>query len=177
MDGSNGYEGIAPEFLARRGSGRSTGIGVNQVRKWARTLLRGAAVIDLGCGPGFPITEVLVAESLSTFGVDPAPSFIQALQTQSPEHTRRLRSRPGFEILRSHFRWCPGVGTHVPAFARGPATSSRGSRGYWCQGEDAVYVSCGTNCLERCDDGSGITLPGSRGVPSAHVSSWSLDRQ
>ena len=64
LDRSNGYEGIAPEFLARRGSGRSTGIGVNEVRKWARTLPPGAAVIDLGCGPGFPITEVLVAESL-----------------------------------------------------------------------------------------------------------------
>src|SRR6476620_10900651 len=51
MDRSNGYEGIAPQFLARRGSGRSTGIGVNEVRKWARTLPPGAAVIDLGCGP------------------------------------------------------------------------------------------------------------------------------
>jgi hypothetical protein len=74
MDRSNGYEGIALEFLARRGSGRSTGIGVNEVRKWARTLPPGGAVIDLGCGPGFPITEVLVAERLSTFGVDAAPS-------------------------------------------------------------------------------------------------------
>jgi SAM-dependent methyltransferase len=84
MDRSNGYEGIAPQFLARRGSGRSTGIGVNQVRKWARTLPPGAAVIDLGCGPGFPITEVLVGESLSTFGVDAAPSFVQAFQRNLP---------------------------------------------------------------------------------------------
>src|ERR1044071_10130640 len=84
MDRSNGYEGIAPEFLARRGSGRSTGIGVNQVRKWARTLPPGAAVVDLGCGPGFPITEVLVAESLSAFGVDAAPSFVQAFQRNLP---------------------------------------------------------------------------------------------
>ena len=84
MDRSNGYEGIAPEFLVRRGSGRSTGIGVNQVRKWCRTLPPGAAVIDLGCGPGFPITEVLVAESLNTFGVDAAPSFVQAFKRNLP---------------------------------------------------------------------------------------------
>ena len=83
-DRSNGYEGIAPEFLARRGSGRSTGIGVNQVRKWARTLPPGAAVIDLGCGPGFPITEILVVEGLSTFGVDAAPSFVQAFERNLP---------------------------------------------------------------------------------------------
>ena len=84
MDRSNGYEGVAQEFLARRGSGRLTGIGVNEVRKWARTLPRGAAVIDLGCGPGFPITEVLVAEALNVFGVDAAPSFVEAFRRNLP---------------------------------------------------------------------------------------------
>jgi len=65
-DRSNGYEGVAAEFLAGRGNARtrSKGIGVKAVREWARTLPRGAAVIDLGCGAGFPITEVLVMEGL-----------------------------------------------------------------------------------------------------------------
>jgi SAM-dependent methyltransferase len=84
MDRSNGYEGVAAEFMARRGSGRSTGVGVNTVRKWARTLPAGATVLDLGCGPGFPITEVLVTEGLNVFGVDAAPSFVQALQRNLP---------------------------------------------------------------------------------------------
>jgi SAM-dependent methyltransferase len=85
MDRSSGYEGVSAEFLARRGSGRSTGVGVNAVRQWARTLPRGAAVIDLGCGPGFPITEVLVAEGLTVFGVDAAPSFVQAFRRNLPD--------------------------------------------------------------------------------------------
>src|SRR6516165_4801115 len=84
MDRSNGYEGVAAEFLARRGRGRSTGIGVNAVRKWARSLPCGAAVIDLGCGPGFPITEVLVAEGLNVFAVDAAPSFVEAFRRNLP---------------------------------------------------------------------------------------------
>jgi SAM-dependent methyltransferase len=84
MNRSNGYEGVSLEFLARRGSGRSTGVGVNAVRKWARTLPRAATVIDLGCGPGFPITEVLVAEGLTVFGVDAAPSFVQAFRRNLP---------------------------------------------------------------------------------------------
>jgi SAM-dependent methyltransferase len=84
MDRSNGYEGVAAEFLARRGSGRSTGIGVREVREWARTLPNGAAVIDLGCGPGFPITEVLVAERLDVFALDTAPSFVQAFRRNLP---------------------------------------------------------------------------------------------
>ena len=84
VDKSNGYERVAEEFLASRGSGRSTGVGVNAVRQWARTLSRGAAVIDLGCGPGFPITEVLVSEGLNVFAVDAAPSFVQAFQRNLP---------------------------------------------------------------------------------------------
>jgi SAM-dependent methyltransferase len=43
-------------------------------------------VIDLGCGPGFPLTAVLVAEGLSVFGVDAAPSFVQAFRRNLP-HT------------------------------------------------------------------------------------------
>jgi len=84
IDRSNGYEGVAREFLACRGSGRSTGIGVNAVRQWARALPHGAAVIDLGCGPGFPITEVLLAEGLNVFAVDAAPSFVEAFRRNLP---------------------------------------------------------------------------------------------
>jgi SAM-dependent methyltransferase len=91
MDRSNGYEAVAEEFLAWRGSSstRSTGIGVKEVRKWARTLLRGSSVIDLGCGPGFPITVVLVEEGLHVFGIDAAPSFVAAFR----------RNLPGIPIL------------------------------------------------------------------------------
>jgi SAM-dependent methyltransferase len=84
MDRSNGYEAVSEEFLARRGRSRSAGIGVKEVRKWARTLPRGRSVIDLGCGPGFPITSVLVDEGLQVFGVDAAPSFVEAFQRNLP---------------------------------------------------------------------------------------------
>ncbi len=85
LDPSNGYEGVAAEFLSRRGSRRSTGVGVSQVRRWARTLSRGAAVIDLGCGPGFPITDILVAEGLNVFAVDAAPTFVAAFRRNLPD--------------------------------------------------------------------------------------------
>jgi cyclopropane fatty-acyl-phospholipid synthase-like methyltransferase len=75
---------MAAEFLARRGNSQSAGIGVSSVRKWAKTLSNGAAVIDLGCGPGVPITEVLVVEGLNVFGVDAAPSFVEAFERNLP---------------------------------------------------------------------------------------------
>jgi SAM-dependent methyltransferase len=40
--------------------------------------------IDLGCGLGFPITEVLVAEGLNVFAVDAAPSFVEAFRRNLP---------------------------------------------------------------------------------------------
>jgi SAM-dependent methyltransferase len=86
MDLSNGYESVAEVFLARRGNSgtRSTAIGVKEVRKWAKTLPPGSSVIDLGCGPGFPLTVVLVEEGLQVFGVDAAPSFVAAFKRNLP---------------------------------------------------------------------------------------------
>lgn len=80
-DRSSGYERVAAEFVAAR----SKTIGVTRVRDWARALPRGAAVIDLGCGPGLPITEVLVAERLEVYGVDAAPSFVEAFRRNLPD--------------------------------------------------------------------------------------------
>jgi predicted RNA methylase len=82
MDGSSGYEAIASEFLRHR----SSGIGVQQVRNWVRTLPRGSSVIDLGCGTGFPITSVLVNENLYVFGVDAAPSLVDVFKQNFPAH-------------------------------------------------------------------------------------------
>ncbi len=86
MDRSNGYEAVSGEFLARRGNSttRSSAIGVKEVRRWAKTLPRGSSVIDLGCGPGVPITVVLIEEGLQVFGVDAAPSFVAAFQRNLP---------------------------------------------------------------------------------------------
>ncbi len=84
MDQSTGYEAVSEHFMARRGKSPSIGIGVREVRKWARKILPGSTVIDLGCGPGFPITAVLVEEGLEVFGVDGAPTFVAAFQRNFP---------------------------------------------------------------------------------------------
>lgn len=86
MDRSHGYERVSKEFLAYRGdaASRSTAIGVRQVRAWARTLPSAATVIDIGCGPGFPITVVLVEEGLQVFAIDASPSLVAAFQRNLP---------------------------------------------------------------------------------------------
>ncbi len=84
-DRSNGYEGVAVEFLAGRGRAPSTAIGARAVRDWARTLPPGATVIDLGCGSGLPITKVLVNEGLNVYAIDASPSLVQAFRNNLPE--------------------------------------------------------------------------------------------
>ncbi len=91
MDLSNGYESVSEEFLVRRGSSRTrfNAIGVKEVRRWAKSLPSGSTVIDLGCGPGFPITVILKEEGLQVFAVDASPTFVAEFQ----------RNLPGIPIL------------------------------------------------------------------------------
>jgi SAM-dependent methyltransferase len=84
-DPSNGYESVAAEFLAGRGRAPATAVGAREVRDWARTLPPGAAVIDLGCGSGLPITKVLVSEGLNAYAIDASPSFVEAFRQNLPE--------------------------------------------------------------------------------------------
>lgn len=81
---ANGYERVAAEFLARRGSDASGGIGVRHVRAWARSLPANAAVLDLGCGSGLPLTKVLVDEGLQVHGIDASPTLVAAFRRQLP---------------------------------------------------------------------------------------------
>jgi len=81
-DRANGYESVAAQYIASRGTGGT--IGVRQVRDWAATVRTGGAVLDLGCGPGFPITHVLVDAGFHVYGVDASPSMLAAFSARFP---------------------------------------------------------------------------------------------
>jgi 2-polyprenyl-3-methyl-5-hydroxy-6-metoxy-1,4-benzoquinol methylase len=81
-DPSNGYESVALEFMRRRE--RST-IGVATVRRWARLLPRGGAVLDLGCGSGEPISTTLYKEGFLVCGVDASVSLTAAFRRRLPQ--------------------------------------------------------------------------------------------
>ena len=82
-DASNGYDAVAGEYLEGRGTGGR--IGASTVREWAKRLHAGAAVLDLGCGPGFPISQALVDAGCSLYGVDASPTMIAAFRRRFPE--------------------------------------------------------------------------------------------
>jgi SAM-dependent methyltransferase len=54
------------------------------VQEWARTLRRGATVIDLGCGSGRPITAALLTEGLNVYAIDASPTLTEAFRRNFP---------------------------------------------------------------------------------------------
>lgn len=55
------------------------------VRAWAERLAPGAAVLDLGCGSGVPVTEVLLDAGLRVYAVDASPQMISAFARNFPD--------------------------------------------------------------------------------------------
>ena len=85
-DGSNGYEGIANIYVARRGTRPLVGdaIGAATVRAWAQAFPPGATVLDLGSGPGEPSTRILHEAGLTTYAVDASPTMVAAFRDRFP---------------------------------------------------------------------------------------------
>ena len=82
-DKSNGYERIAPIFISGRGQNH-VGVGARIVAEWSQALPQGATVLDLGCGPGVPISETLIQRGFDVYGVDASPTMVAAFRTRFP---------------------------------------------------------------------------------------------
>ncbi|KQS34248.1 bifunctional 2-polyprenyl-6-hydroxyphenol methylase/3-demethylubiquinol 3-O-methyltransferase UbiG [Dyadobacter sp. Leaf189] len=83
MHKANGYEENAATFINNRARADNT-TGTSSVRHWAKTLPADATVLDVGCGPGLPITNVLVDEGLNVYALDASPSLVQAFKQNFP---------------------------------------------------------------------------------------------
>lgn len=83
MDKSNGYEGIAPEFINGRGL-TVNGVGASTVRNLAQQLDAGSTVLDVGCGTGIPMTKILIEAGLVVSAVDASPAMVSAFQHNFP---------------------------------------------------------------------------------------------
>jgi SAM-dependent methyltransferase len=81
-DPSNGYEAVASEFMAGR---QQSTIGVATVRAWGRSFSKGASILDLGCGCGVPISQVLMHDGFVIYGVDASPTLVAAFRNRFPD--------------------------------------------------------------------------------------------
>lgn len=81
-DTSNGWEDVASEFITAR---EQSSIGVEVVRLWARNLPSGAAILDLGCGTGVPISQSLIEDGFRIYGVDASPTLVAEFARRFPQ--------------------------------------------------------------------------------------------
>ena len=81
MDSAEAYESRAHEFLRSRDP---SSIGTQVVDQWAHSLRRGATVIELACGGGYPISRVLDAAGLKLWAVDSSPTLLAEFQSRFP---------------------------------------------------------------------------------------------
>ena len=82
MDAASAYEANARAFI--RGRDRSP-IGARVVEQWARTFDKGAAVIEMACGGGYPVTTALDAAGLQLWAVDASPTLVAEFQSRFPK--------------------------------------------------------------------------------------------
>lgn len=59
---------------------RGSRVGVATIRSWTQSLPAGAAILDLGCGPGGPRSEALLRDGFTLYGVDASPTLAKAYQ-------------------------------------------------------------------------------------------------
>jgi len=83
-DKSNGYEEVAAVFIAGRGGRNSAGIGASALADWSQTLPSKATILDLGCGTGIPISQVLIERGFRVYGVDASPTILAAFRAGFP---------------------------------------------------------------------------------------------
>ena len=76
------YDLIADWYASNRGT---SNVGVPEVESLIASLPHGAAVLDVGCGTGIPLTRRLLAEGCEIVGVDSSPGMLERFQTNCPE--------------------------------------------------------------------------------------------
>jgi SAM-dependent methyltransferase len=65
--------------------------GIPEVTELAESLPAGARVLDVGCGPGTPLTQILLEHGLDVLGVDSSPRLLAVFRANFP-HVRTICS-------------------------------------------------------------------------------------
>ncbi|MYN26039.1 class I SAM-dependent methyltransferase [Duganella levis] len=78
-DASKGWEALAEEFATARST-----IGSQVVRQWTQGLRPHSEVVDIGCGSGLPISQILVNAGFNVFGIDASPTLLSMFRHRFP---------------------------------------------------------------------------------------------
>jgi 2-polyprenyl-3-methyl-5-hydroxy-6-metoxy-1,4-benzoquinol methylase len=98
-DKSNGYEEVADDFM----SARNLHIGPATVREWSRLLPPRCSILDVGCGHGVPISQVLIDDGFTVYGIDASAKLIAAFRKRFPDAPAECAAIEDSEFFRRTF--------------------------------------------------------------------------
>lgn len=75
------YEMQALRYLDDRDRSR---VGVELIERWARSLPFGTPIVEIACGGGYPITQVLVDSGLAIWAIDTSPTLLRQFRLRFP---------------------------------------------------------------------------------------------
>jgi hypothetical protein len=81
MNSASAYETHALEFLDTRDR---LPIGADIVAQWARGLSAGTDVIEIACGGGYPVSQVLVEAAVNLWAIDTSPTLLERFRLRFP---------------------------------------------------------------------------------------------
>lgn len=172
------YDQIAAWYTAAR----DPEIGAAEVAAFARTLAPGAHILDLGCGDGAPVSQVLAAGGARPVGLDSSREMLARYRARFPEAPTVLARAQDAELDAGTFRgivaW--GVLFHMSAadqeavIARVGAWLAPGGRFLFTAAAEAGertgemdgvafrYVSLGADGYRRAVERAGMRLDDAR---------------
>ena len=92
--------------------------------RFIAALPSGAAVLDLGCGPGFPVAAHMAERGLRVTGVDSSPAMIALCRERLPKQEWRVGDMRTLELSRQF----DGCWRGTASFTSSRTTSARCSR-------------------------------------------------
>lgn len=81
-DSSDAYEQHAKTFLETRDV---SAVGSNIVEQWCKKIPARACGLELGCGGGYPITQLLDAADFKLWAIDSSPTLVAAFESRFPQ--------------------------------------------------------------------------------------------
>ncbi|WP_052761314.1 class I SAM-dependent methyltransferase [Sedimenticola thiotaurini] len=101
------YEKQARRYLHCRDCSR---IGIQVARRWAHSLDTGAEVIEIACGGGLPVTQVLQDAGLKLWAVDPSPTLLACFRARFPQIPTQLADVLACDYFRREFDGAIAIG-------------------------------------------------------------------
>lgn len=107
MNAASFYETQALKYLDARDRSR---IGAEVVQSWARSLPFGTTVVEIACGGGYPITQVLVDSRLAVWAIDASPTLLRQFRLRFPTIPTQCASALDSDYFRRTFEAVISIG-------------------------------------------------------------------